>query len=106
MRTIISSRIAFADRIDTQAGRSICQHNGRDSQTGYRISGARSTGNQLLGSANHRAVTRGTRHSGTDNQARLFFQRHSANDILNGIFTQLGSRRATSAQHACEPTAD
>ena len=83
MCTIISGIVALSGRRDSEAGRTVCKHYGRNSQTRNRICGSGSTRYEILGFSYHSAVSGGKAfHTGSYEQMHLLFRCHCGNHLV------------------------
>ena len=98
MRAIVGGRVTLAGSIDTQAGRTICQHDGRDSQRIEGIGGTSSTGYETLGGTYHGIVAAEASHTNTNHEVCLVFKRHLGHHFLliDGVLDSLVSSSAAS----------
>ena len=87
---VVGRIVAFAGRVDTQAGRTVSEDDGRDAEALEGAGGAGGAGHDGLGGADDGALAIIAGHAGADDERSLLFKGHGSDNLVDGSLAKLG----------------
>ena len=90
VRAVIGVLVAFAGRVDAEAGGTVGEDDGRDAQPFDGIGGAGGARDDVLRRAHDGGFTTEAGHTGADDEMDLLLEGHGLEDLVDGVFPELG----------------
>ena len=101
VRAVVGVLVAFAGRVDAEAGRAVGEDDGGDAQPFDGIGGAGGARDDVLRRAHDGGLSAEAGHAGADDEMDLLLEGHGLEDLVDGVFSELGLALAAGEGQDC-----